>query len=180
VLWKTPKTHPLWHAAHARYQRSSSGGGSWQLYKSIPDSWKIAYNDYVFNIKTMGFKHTGLFPEQAVNWELIKSVVTDAGRPLSVLNLFGYTGATTVAALKAGAHAVHVDASKGMVSWAKEKPRYPGRRMPGTLDVDDCVKFVRRELRRGNRYDIVIMDPPSYGRGPGGEYGNLKTKSSVC
>lgn len=175
VLWKTPKTHPLWHAAHARYQRSSSGGGSWQLYKSIPDSWKIAYKDYVFNIKTMGFKHTGLFPEQAVNWELVKSVVTDAGRPLSVLNLFGYTGAATVAALKAGAHAVHVDASKGMVSWAKENAALSGAgECPVRWIVDDCIKFVRRELRRGNRYDIVIMDPPSYGRGPGGEVWKLE------
>ena len=175
VIWKTAKENPLWKSPHAQYRRSATGGGAWHNYVSLPGYWKIGYGELRFNIKTMGFKHTGLFPEQAVNWDMTMTLIRNAGRPVSVLNLFGYTGAATVAALKAGASVVHVDASKGMVQWAKENAASCG------VDgghvrwlVDDCIKFVQRELRRGSRYDIIIMDPPSYGRGPGGEVWQLE------
>ena len=177
VIWQTPKTHPLWHNAHARYIRSSTGGGHWETYKKIPDAWAIRYKQLTFNVKPMGFKHTGLFPEQAVNWDFLCDIIRGASRDVKVLNLFAYTGGATVAALSAGAQVVHVDASKGMVAWAKENAAASGvSQRPVRWIVDDCVKFVRREIRRGNKYDIIIMDPPSYGRGPGGEIWKLENE----
>ncbi|MGN1478284.1 MAG: class I SAM-dependent methyltransferase [Acutalibacteraceae bacterium] len=177
VIWQTPKTHPLWHNAHARYIRSSTGGGHWETYKKIPDAWAIRYKQLSFNVKPMGFKHTGLFPEQAVNWDFLCETIRSASRDVKVLNLFAYTGGATVAALSAGAQVVHVDASKGMVAWAKENAAASGvSNRPVRWIVDDCVKFVRREIRRGNKYDIIIMDPPSYGRGPGGEIWKLENE----
>ena len=175
VIWKTGRRHPLWRKANARYNRSQSGGGHWELFGKLPDRWEIAYGDLKFNIKTMGFKHTGLFPEQAANWDLVREMIEAADRPLKVLNLFAYTGGATVAALKSGAHVTHVDASKGMVQWAKENAVSSGvADAPVRWLVDDCIKFVQREIRRGNKYDIIIMDPPSYGRGPGGEVWKLE------
>ena len=177
VIWQTPKTHPLWHNAHARYIRSSTGGGHWETYKKIPDAWAIRYKQLNFNVKPMGFKHTGLFPEQAVNWDFLCDTIRSASRDVKVLNLFAYTGGATVAALSAGAQVVHVDASKGMVAWAKENAVASGvSQRPVRWIVDDCVKFVRREIRRGKKYDIIIMDPPSYGRGPGGEIWKLENE----
>lgn len=175
VIWKTPKRNPMWKNTDARYIRSNTGGGRWEVYKKLPDRWKISYKDLSFNIKTMGFKHTGLFPEQAVNWDLLREIIRNAGRPVKVLNLFAYTGGATMAALAENAHTVHVDASKGMVSWAKENAvssSFADRSVRWL--VDDCIKFVQREIRRGNKYDIIIMDPPSYGRGPGGEVWKLE------
>lgn len=177
VIWKTPKKHPAWRRADAVYHRSSSGGGNWEIKNKIPSFWSIGYGDLNFNVKTMGFKHTGIFPEQAVNWDYTAKLIKNAGRPVKVLNLFAYTGGATVACLKAGAEVVHVDASKGMVQWAKENAVVSGvadRRVRWI--VDDCVKFVQREIRRGNKYDIIIMDPPSYGRGPGGEIWKLENE----
>ena len=177
VIWKTPKKHPAWRRADAVYHRSSSGGGNWEIKNKIPSFWSIGYGDLNFNVKTMGFKHTGIFPEQAVNWDYTAKLIKNAGRPVKVLNLFAYTGGATVACLKAGAEVVHVDASKGMVQWAKENAVASGvadRKVRWI--VDDCVKFVQREIRRGNKYDIIIMDPPSYGRGPGGEIWKLENK----
>ena len=175
VIWKTPKKNPMWKNADARYIRSNTGGGRWEIYKKLPDRWEISYKDLSFNIKTMGFKHTGLFPEQAVNWDLIREIIRTAGRPVKVLNLFAYTGGATIASLAENAQTVHVDASKGMVSWAKENAVSSSLadRSVRWL-VDDCIKFVQREIRRGNKYDIIIMDPPSYGRGPGGEVWKLE------
>lgn len=175
VIWKTEKTHPLWYKAHAVYNRSSSGGGKWDIRRKIPDAWKIKYGELAFMVKPMGFKHTGVFPEQAVNWDMTAQIIRDERRPLRVLNLFAYTGAATVSALNAGAHVTHVDASKGMVAWAKENAAVSGlSEQPVRWLVDDCMKFVEREIRRGNKYDIIIMDPPSYGRGPGGEVWKLE------
>ena len=177
VIWKTPKKHPAWRRADAVYHRSSSGGGNWEIKNKIPSFWSIGYGDLNFNVKTMGFKHTGIFPEQAVNWDYTAKLIKNAGRPVKVLNLFAYTGGATVACLKAGAEVVHVDASKGMVQWAKENTVASGvadRKVRWI--VDDCVKFVQREIRRGNKYDIIIMDPPSYGRGPGGEIWKLENE----
>lgn len=177
VIWKTPKKHPAWRRADAVYHRSSSGGGNWEIKNKIPSFWSIGYGDLSFNVKTMGFKHTGIFPEQAVNWDYTAKLIKNAGRPVKVLNLFAYTGGATVACLKAGAEVVHVDASKGMVQWAKENAVASGvadRKVRWI--VDDCVKFVQREIRRGNKYDIIIMDPPSYGRGPGGEIWKLENE----
>lgn len=177
VIWKTEKKHPLWKKADAVYHRSNSGGGNWEVRNKIPDFWKIGYRDLSFNVKTMGFKHTGIFPEQAVNWDYIGDEIKNSGRHIKVLNLFAYTGGATVACLKAGADVVHVDASKGMVSWAKENAS-----LSSVADrnvrwiVDDCVKFVQREIRRNNKYDVIIMDPPSYGRGPGGEVWKLENE----
>lgn len=175
VIWKTPKTNPLWRKADAVYHRSKSGGGNWEIINKIPAYWSIDYKDLTFNIKTMGFKHTGLFPEQAVNWDYTREIIKKANRPVKVLNLFAYTGGATIAPLAENAHVVHVDASKGMVAWAKENA------VSSSLQdrsvrwiVDDCIKFVQREIRRGNKYDIIIMDPPSYGRGPGGEVWKLE------
>ena len=174
ILWNTPRLHPAWQTAHARYHRSQSGGGHWQTYRSVPSVWQIRYRNLTFNLKPMGFKHTGLFPEQAVNWDLMSSLLAD--RPgAKVLNLFGYTGAATLACAAAGASVTHVDASKGMVAWAKDNALASGLAdKPIRWLVDDCVKFVKRELRRGNRYDGIVMDPPSYGRGPGGEVWKLE------
>lgn len=175
VIWKTPKTNPLWRSANACYHRSKSGGGSWEIRSKMPDFWSINYKDLTFNIKTMGFKHTGLFPEQAVNWDYTRQLIRNAGRPVKVLNLFAYTGGATLAALAENAHVVHVDASKGMTAWARENAQSSslGDRSVRWI-VDDCIKFVQREIRRGNKYDIIIMDPPSYGRGPGGEVWKLE------
>ncbi len=177
VIWQTPKTHPLWKKADARYLRSNAGGGRWDVYKPLPEAWRIGYRDLTFNIKPMGFKHTGVFPEQAVNWDLTAGIIQNAGRPLKMLNLFAYTGCATVSALKAGAQVTHVDASKGMVLWAKENAAASLVQDKNVRWlVDDCIKFVEREIRRGNRYDIIIMDPPSYGRGPGGEVWKLEAE----
>ena len=175
VIWKPARKNSLWRQAHGRYVRSGTGGGHWTLYKNIPGFWTVGYKNLTFNIKTMGFKHTGLFPEQAVNWDRTMDIIRGAGRPVRVLNLFAYTGGATVAALKAGASVVHVDASKGMVTWAKENAIRSGVAGQNVRwIVDDCIKFVQREIRRGSRYDIIIMDPPSYGRGPGGEVWKLE------
>ena len=175
VIWKTPKKHPMWKNANARYLRSSTGGGHWEVLRKTPDSWRIKYKELSLNVKTMGFKHTGIFPEQAVNWDYTAELIKKAGRPVRVLNLFSYTGGATVACLKVGAQVVHVDASKGMVAWAKENAAASSvADRPVRWIVDDCIKFVQREIRRGNKYDIIIMDPPSYGRGPGGEVWKLE------
>ncbi len=177
VIWKTEKKNPLWKKADAIYHRSQTGGGQWEIRNKIPDFWTIDYRDLTFNIKTMGFKHTGLFPEQAVNWDLTADIIKNAGREVKVLNLFAYTGGATVSALKAGASVCHVDASKGMTLWAKENAQSSGvADKPVRWIVDDCIKFVQREIRRGNKYDIIIMDPPSYGRGPGGEVWKLENE----
>ncbi len=169
VIWKSPKKNPLWKKPNAHYHRSSKGGGSWEFF-DLPKEWQISYGSLVFNLKPFAFKHTGIFPEQAANWDWASDLIKNAGRPVRVLNLFAYTGAATMSAVSAGAHVTHVDASKGMVQWAKENELSSG--LPHTsfrYIVDDCVKFAEREIRRGNKYDAVIMDPPSYGRGPGGE-----------
>ena len=175
VIWKTPKSNPLWKKADAAYHRSKTGGGAWEVKTKLPPYWSIGYKDLTFNIKTMGFKHTGIFPEQAVNWDEIRTLIRKAKRPVKVLNLFAYTGGATIACLKEGASVVHVDASKGMVSWAKENSVSSAVADKSVRwIVDDCIKFVQREIRRGNKYDIIIMDPPSYGRGPGGEVWKLE------
>ena len=169
VIWKTEKKNTLWRTADASYKRSRSGGGAWSDNK-LPESWVINYRDLSFRIKPMGFKHTGLFPEQAANWDWFSDLIKNAGRPIKVLNLFAYTGGATVAAAKAGASVCHVDAAKGMVAQAKENAKLSGlENAPIRYIVDDCKKFVEREIRRGNKYDAIIMDPPSYGRGPSGE-----------
>ncbi len=174
AIWDTPREHEGWKRPSAKYTRSSSGGGSWEKSK-LPESWQINYGNYTFNIKPMNFKHTGLFPEQSANWDYIDKKVRRAGREISVLNLFAYTGAATVAAAAAGASVCHVDAAKGMVAWAKENAKSSGLSdKPIRWIVDDCVKFVEREIRRGKRYDAIIMDPPSYGRGPSGEIWKLE------
>lgn len=176
VIWKSEKEHRLWYQPSARYVRSRTGGGKWQVYKRIPDAWQVRYKDLTFNIKTMGFKHTGLFPEQAVNWNYTRELIRKSGRDdVKVLNLFAYTGGATVACLKEGAEVVHVDASKGMVQWAKENAKLSAVDQEKVRwIVDDCIKFVQREIRRGNKYDIIILDPPSYGRGPKGEIWHLE------
>ena len=176
VIWKSEKEHRLWYQPSARYVRSRTGGGKWQVYKRIPDAWQVRYKDLTFNIKTMGFKHTGLFPEQAVNWDYTRELIRKSGRDdVKVLNLFAYTGGATVACLKEGAEVVHVDASKGMVQWAKENAKLSAVDQEKVRwIVDDCIKFVQREIRRGNKYDIIILDPPSYGRGPKGEIWHLE------
>ena len=169
VIWKTDKKHPLWTRADASYKRSRSGGGAWNENR-LPESWVISYGDLSFRIKPMGFKHTGLFPEQATNWDWFGDLIKKADRPIKVLNLFAYTGGATVAAAKAGASVCHVDASKGMVQAAKDNAKLSGlENAPIRYIVDDCKKFIEREIRRGNKYDGIIMDPPSYGRGPTGE-----------
>jgi 23S rRNA (cytosine1962-C5)-methyltransferase len=169
VIWKSNKTNPLWKKADGHYTRSHAGGGSWNENR-LPESWNITYKDLTFKIKPMGFKHTGLFPEQATNWDWFRSLIAEAGRPIKVLNLFAYTGGATVAAAKAGAAVCHVDASRGMVAAAKENAALSGLAdAPIRYIVDDCQKFIEREIRRGNFYDGIIIDPPSYGRGPTGE-----------
>ena len=175
IIWNTPEKNPLWKKAHARYHRSSSGGGKWEQYRKIPDVWQISYRNIVVRIKPMGFKHTGVFPEQAANWDFVDGVIKKSHKQLNVLNLFAYTGGATLACLNAGAKVCHVDASKGMVQWAKENADVSGLSdRPVRWIVDDCIKFVQREKRRGNKYDGIIMDPPSYGRGPGGEVWKLE------
>ena len=175
IIWESEKKNPLWKQADARYKRSNTGGGQWQVYRQMPEVWKINYGDLTFRLKTMGFKHTGIFPEQATNWDFAAEKIKNANRPIKVLNLFGYTGAATLACMKAGAEVTHVDASKGMVQWARDNAKASGMDdLPVRWLVDDCVKFVQREQRRGNTYDGIIMDPPSYGRGPGGEVWKLE------
>ena len=174
AIWNTPRTNRGWKHNSGRYARSSTGGGQWQN-KSMPDRWTVSYRDLTFNVKPMNFKHTGLFPEQAANWDFAREQIEKAGRPISVLNLFAYTGGATVACAAAGASVCHVDAAKGMVAWAKDNARLSGLSdAPIRWIVDDCAKFVEREIRRGKTYDAIIMDPPSYGRGPGGEVWKLE------
>ncbi len=175
VIWQGERKDKRWRDANAIYHRSNSGGGYWEKLKNVPDVWSINYKELTFRLKPMGFKHTGLFPEQAVNWSLAQELIKKANRPVSVLNLFAYTGGATVACLKAGAAVTHVDASKGMVQWAKENAAVSGV-ADGNVRwlVDDCLKFVKREIRRGKKYDAIIMDPPSYGRGPTGEVWKLE------
>ena len=175
IIWSGKRDDKRWNNANAVYHRSKSGGGYWETLKKVPDVWSIDYKGLSFRLKPMGFKHTGLFPEQAVNWTLARQLIEKEKRQLSVLNLFAYTGAATLACLKAGAKVTHVDASKGMVQWAKENANASGLiEAPVRWLVDDCLKFVKREIRRGNKYDAVIMDPPSYGRGPDGEVWKLE------
>ncbi len=178
VIWDRKTNAGIWKTADAHYHRSSSGGGKWEYKKSIPDQWTVNYKNLTFNIKPMGFKHTGLFPEQAVNWDYMMNKIKGR-KGAKVLNLFAYTGGATVACAKAGAVVTHVDASKGMVQWAKENARSSSLAdAPIRYLVDDCMKFVEREIRRGNKYDAILMDPPSYGRGPGGEV--WKIEDSIC
>ena len=175
IIWDTPKSNPLWKNAHAHYHRSNTGGGSWEEIKKVPKVWTIKEYGITFNLKMMGFKHTGIFPEQATNWQFGRSKIKKQNRKIKVLNLFAYTGGATLAAASAGAEVCHVDASKGMVSWARENAI--ASNMNDKLIrwlIDDCIKFVQREQRRGNKYDGIIMDPPSYGRGPGGEVWKLE------
>ena len=170
IIWKEKSFKNKWKNFDARYNRSSSGGGSWKYNKKLPDNWQIKYKNLTFNIKPMGFKHTGLFPEQAVNWDWMIEKIKKSKRQIKVLNLFAYTGGATVACSYAGAEVVHVDSSKGMVSWAKENIFSSGLfNRPVRFIIDDVTKFVSREIRRGNKYDAIIMDPPSYGRGKNGE-----------
>lgn len=169
VIWNTDKKHYGWKKFNGHYHRSNKGGGEWE-FKNLPEEWSINYKELTFNLKPFSFKHTGLFPEQAANWDWFSSLIKEADRPIKVLNLFAYTGGATVSAAKAGASVTHVDAAKGMVAWAKENAASSGLAdAPIRYLVDDCVKFVEREIRRGNKYDGIIMDPPSYGRGPKGE-----------
>lgn len=175
IVWKE-KTFPYkWKNTDAKYYRSKKGGGHWENITDVPEAWQVKYKDLTFNIKQMGFKHTGLFPEQAVNWDYMIDKIKSSGRKIKVLNLFAYTGGATVACAYAGADVVHVDASKGMTAWAKENvaasnltDRYV------RFIVDDCIKFVQREIRRGNKYDAIVMDPPSFGRGANGEVWNIE------
>lgn len=183
VIWSTPRSHKGWNKKNGHYHRSTKGGGEWEFFQ-LPDEWSISYqlggSPLTFRLKPFSFKHTGLFPEQAANWEWFSQLLRETGRrtdrPLKVLNLFAYTGGATIAAASAGAAVTHVDASKGMVNWAKENAAASGLGdAPVRWLVDDCVKFVEREIRRGSRYDGIIMDPPSYGRGPKGEIWKLET-----
>ena len=174
AIWDTARYHKGWLRPDARYARSATGGGQWSKGK-LPERWQVKYRDLTFNIKPMNFKHTGLFPEQADNWDFATEQIRNAGRPISVLNLFAYTGGATVACAAAGASVCHVDAAKGMVSWAKDNAKSSGLQdAPIRWIIDDCAKFVEREIRRGHRYDAIIMDPPSYGRGPSGEIWKLE------
>ncbi len=174
AIWQSPRKHPRWAKYDALYSRSNSGGGSWNN-RSLPASWQVKYKELTFNIKPMNFKHTGIFPEQAANWDFITNQIKNAGRPISVLNLFAYTGAASIAAASAGASVCHVDAARGMVAWARENAAASGLSdAPIRWIVDDCAKFVEREIRRGRKYDAIIMDPPSYGRGPTGEVWKLE------
>ncbi|MCD7764570.1 MAG: class I SAM-dependent methyltransferase [Lachnospiraceae bacterium] len=169
VIWDTPRRHRGWKRPNGHYHRSSKGGGDWEFF-NLPEQWSIGYRDLTFRLKPFSFKHTGLFPEQAVNWDWFSAKIREATHPIKVLNLFAYTGGATLAAAAAGAQVTHVDASKGMVGWAKENAAASGlSEAPIRWLVDDCMKFVEREIRRGNHYDGIIMDPPSYGRGPKGE-----------
>lgn len=174
ILWKGARSHPGWQTAHGIYKRSSSGGGGWAK-RALPEQWVIAYGRLKFAVKPMGFKHTGLFPEQAANWDWFSGLIKNGGRPVRVLNLFAYTGGATVAAAAAGASVCHVDAARGMVAQAKENARLCGLAdAPIRYIVDDCKKFILREIKRGSHYEGIIMDPPSYGRGPSGEVWKLE------
>ena len=189
IIWNDKQFPEKWKKADARYSRSSTGGGHWENKTKLPDSWQIKYKNLTFNIKPMGFKHTGIFPEQAVNWdwmmEKIKTTIKEEKREVKVLNLFAYTGGATVACLSAGASVCHIDSSKGMVAWAKENVESSGLKdRPVRYIIDDVVKFVNREIRRGNKYDAIIMDPPSYGRGTNGEVWkfeeNIENLIKIC
>lgn len=177
IIWDKKENESLWKNIDAKYLRSNTGGGHWEVYNKLPDSWKIKYKNLTFNVKPMGFKHTGLFPEQAVNWDYIIDKISKVSdkREVKVLNLFSYTGGATVAALYAGASVCHVDSSQGMVNWAKENVTSSNLRDKKVrFIVDDVIKFVKREIRRKNTYDVIIMDPPSYGRGKNGEVWNIE------
>lgn len=178
IVWSKKQNPKLWDMADAKYIRSNTGGGHWEVKKRLPESWQVSFDDLIFNVKPMGFKHTGLFPEQAVNWEYMKNIISSRkalGKSTKVLNLFAYTGGATVACLNAGASVCHVDSSKGMVSWAKENVISSSLKdAPVRFIVDDVIKFVKREIRRGNKYDSIIMDPPSYGRGANGEVWSIE------
>jgi 23S rRNA (cytosine1962-C5)-methyltransferase len=185
IIWNKKTNPKIWENAHAVYNRSKQGGGAWNYKKKLPESWQVSYKDLTFNIKPMGFKHTGLFPEQAVNWDWMIEKIKNEKRPIKVLNLFAYTGGATVCCAYAGASVCHVDSSKGMVAWAKENVASSGLQdKPVRYIVDDVVKFVNREIRRGNKYDAIIMDPPSYGRGANGEVwqfeNNISDLVSLC
>ncbi|MBO5375629.1 MAG: class I SAM-dependent methyltransferase [Bacilli bacterium] len=176
IIWDTGILKNKYNNINSYYHRSDKGGGYWENLKSTPSSWKIKYKDLTFNIKQMGFKHTGLFPEQAVNWDFMMEKIKNSNRKIKVLNLFAYTGGATVACLKSGASVVHVDSSRGMVDWAKENVKSSGlENCEVRYIVDDVVKFVKREIRRGNKYDAIVMDPPSYGRGSNKEVWNIET-----
>ena len=175
IIWSNKLKPELWKKANAHYHRSKTGGGEWEYIKNVPESWQIRYKDLTFNLKPMGFKHTGLFPEQAVNWDFMINKIRNAGREIKVLNLFAYTGGATVACSYAGASVCHVDSSKGMTLWAKENVASSGlSERPIRFIIDDVIKFVQREIRRGNKYDAIVMDPPSYGRGANGEVWNIE------
>lgn len=182
IIWETKRESPLWQRAHARYIRSASGGGHWQIYKEHPNLWELHYKALSFQIRPMGFKHTGIFPEQAVNWDFVSDKIRQSKKQMNILNLFAYTGGATLACLHAGAKVCHVDASKGMVQWAKENAVLSHLQdRPVRWLVDDCIKFVQKEKRRGRQYDGIIMDPPSYGRGPSGEIWKLEEQLySLC
>jgi 23S rRNA (cytosine1962-C5)-methyltransferase len=178
IIWPVKSRKNLWDSIDAKYTRSKTGGGEWHIYnKDMEDSWTVSWKDLTFNLKLMGFKHTGLFPEQSYNWNIIRNKIANSTkRSVKVLNLFAYTGGASVAALSAGAEVVHVDSSRGMVDWAKENVRSSGLAdKPIRFLVDDVVKFVEREIRRGNKYDIIIMDPPSFGRGSNKEIWNIES-----
>lgn len=175
IIWNNKLKPELWKKANAHYHRSKTGGGEWEYIKNVPESWQIRYKDLTFNLKPMGFKHTGLFPEQAVNWDFMINKIRNAGREIKVLNLFAYTGGATVACSYAGASVCHVDSSKGMTLWAKENVASSGlSERPIRFIIDDVIKFVQREIRRENKYDAIVMDPPSYGRGANGEVWNIE------
>ena len=175
VIWDNGNLRDKYNNINSHYHRSNKGGGSWENLRRTPEAWKINYGDLTFNIKQMGFKHTGLFPEQAVNWDFMMNKIRNSNREIKVLNLFAYTGGASVACLKAGASVVHVDSSRGMVDWAKENVKASGMEdRPIRYMVDDVVKFVKREIRRGNKYDAIVMDPPSYGRGSNGEVWDIE------
>ena len=174
AIWEAPRKNSAWNHPDARYHRANTGGGHWER-KKLPEQWNVHYKELTFNVKPMNFKHTGLFPEQAVNWDFAMDKIRKSDRPVRVLNLFAYTGAATIACAAAGASVCHVDAAKGMVAWAKDNARASHLEdAPIRWIVDDCAKFVEREIRRGKTYDAIIMDPPSYGRGPSGEVWKLE------
>lgn len=175
IIWNTPKADKRWSEAHAVYHRSSSGGGKWDIKKNIKDFWSISYKNLKFNIKLMNFKHTGIFPEQAVNWDIFQKIISNSKSETNILNLFAYTGGATLACANAGAKVCHVDAAKGMVSWARENAKISNLEdKPIRWIIDDCEKFITREIKRSRKYDGIIMDPPSYGRGPKGEIWKLE------
>ena len=175
IIWENPDISDSWNNPHARYLRSSSGGGSWEFLQKFPESWNIRYKNLTFMVKPTGFKHTGIFPEQAVNWDYCDNLIRKANRPVNVLNLFAYTGGATLACLNAGAKVCHLDAVKGMVDWAKTNAQLSGlSEKPVRWIVDDAMKFLAREIKRGNKYDVIILDPPSYGRGTNGEMWKLE------